>query len=57
MLDLTWILYLRLIIFSVGVDVSIDSEALLLTDFVNLKIKLAQSFGGIHRDRGTCVCS
>jgi hypothetical protein len=51
MLDLTWMLYLRLIIFSIRVDVSIDSETLLVTDFVNLKIKLAQSFGGIHRDR------
>jgi hypothetical protein len=39
----------------VGGDVSIDSEALLVTDFVNLKIKPAQSFRGTHRDR-VCVC-
>jgi hypothetical protein len=34
--------------------VSIDSEALLVTDFVNLKIKPAQSFEGAHRGR-MCV--
>jgi hypothetical protein len=38
----------------VGDDVFIDSETLLVTDFVNLKIKPAQSFGGAHRDR-VCV--
>jgi hypothetical protein len=38
----------------VGGDVPIDSETLLVTDFVNLKIKLAQSFGGGHRDK-VCV--
>jgi hypothetical protein len=48
-------MYLRLIILSVGCDVLVDSEALLVTDFMNLKIKLAQSFGGAHRDR-VCVC-
>jgi hypothetical protein len=32
----------------------IDSEALLVTDFVNLKIKPAQFFGCAHRDR-VCV--
>jgi hypothetical protein len=32
----------------VGGDVSIDSETLLVTEFVNLKIKPAQSFGGAH---------
>jgi hypothetical protein len=32
----------------------IDSEALLVTDFVNLKIKSAQFFGCAHRDR-VCV--
>jgi hypothetical protein len=42
--NLTWVLHLRLIIFSVRGDVSIDSEPLLVTDFVNLKIKSAQSF-------------
>jgi hypothetical protein len=29
----------------VGDDVPVDSEALLVTDFMNLKIKSAQSFG------------
>jgi hypothetical protein len=33
----------------VGGDVPVDSETLLMTDFVNLKIKLAQSFEGTHR--------
>jgi hypothetical protein len=32
-------------------DISIDSDALLVTDFVNLKIKSAQSFRGAHMDR------
>jgi hypothetical protein len=45
------VLYLRLIILSVGGDISVDSEALLVTDFVNLKIKSAQSFEGAHRRR------
>jgi hypothetical protein len=44
-------LYLRLIILSVGGDVPIDSDALLVTDFMNLKIKSAQSFRGAHRGR------
>jgi hypothetical protein len=35
----------------VGGDVPVDSEALLMTDFVNLKIKLAQSFGSAHKGR------
>jgi hypothetical protein len=35
-------------------DVPIDSETLLMTDFVNLKIKTAQSFGDAHRGR-MCV--
>jgi hypothetical protein len=47
-------LYLLLIILSVGGDVPVDSEALLVTDFVNLKIKLTQSFRGAHRGR-VCV--
>jgi hypothetical protein len=38
----------------VGDDVPVDSEALLVTDFMNLKIKPAQSFGGVHRGR-VCV--
>jgi hypothetical protein len=35
----------------VGGDVPIDNETLLVTDFMNLKIKLAQSFRGTHRGR------
>jgi hypothetical protein len=35
-------------------DVPVDSDALLVTDFVNLKIKSAQSFRGAHRNR-MCV--
>jgi hypothetical protein len=35
-------------------DVPVDNETLLVTDFVNLKIKSAQSFGDDHRDR-VCV--
>jgi hypothetical protein len=35
-------------------DVSINSKTLLVTDFVNLKIKSAQSFGDAHRGR-VCV--
>jgi hypothetical protein len=38
----------------VGGDVTVDNESLLMTDFVNLKIKLTQSFGGAHRGR-VCV--
>jgi hypothetical protein len=48
------VLHLRLIIFSVGGNVSVDSETLFVTDLVNLKIKPAQSFGGAHRGR-ICV--
>jgi hypothetical protein len=33
----------------VGGDVPVDSEVLLMTDFINLKIKSAQSFEGVHR--------
>jgi hypothetical protein len=29
----------------------VGGESFLLTDFVNIKIKLTQSFGGAHRDR------
>jgi hypothetical protein len=39
----------------VGGDVSVDSDALLVTDFINFKIKSAQSFGGTHKGR-VCVC-
>jgi hypothetical protein len=35
----------------VGGDVPVDSDALLVTDFMNLKIKSTQSFRGVHRDR------
>jgi hypothetical protein len=45
------VLYLRLIILLVGGDASVDNEMLLVTDFVNLKIKLTQSFRCVHRDR------
>jgi hypothetical protein len=38
----------------VGDDVPIDSKTLLMTDFVNLNIKSAQSFGCVHRGR-VCV--
>jgi hypothetical protein len=48
------VLHLRLIILLVGGDVPVDSDTLLVTDFVNLKIKPAQSFRGAHRGR---VCA
>jgi hypothetical protein len=35
--------------FSVGGDVPVKSKTLLVTDFVNLKIKLAQFFRCAHR--------
>jgi hypothetical protein len=38
----------------VGGDVSVDSETLLVTEFMNLKIKPDQSFRGAHRG-GVCV--
>jgi hypothetical protein len=44
-------LYLWLIILSVRGDVSVDSETFLVTDFVNLTIKPAQSFRGAHKGR------
>jgi hypothetical protein len=40
--------------FLVEDDVPIDIDALLVTDFVNLKIKSAQSFGCVYRDR-VCI--
>jgi hypothetical protein len=49
------VLYLWLIILSVGGNVPVDSEALLVTDFMNLKIKSAQSFRGAYRGR-MCMC-
>jgi hypothetical protein len=48
------VLHLRLIILLVGGDVPVDSEALLVTDFVILKIKPAQSFRVAHRG-SVCV--
>jgi hypothetical protein len=47
--------YLQLISLSVLAGVAVDSETLSLTDFVNLKIKLTQSFEGNHRGK-ICVC-
>jgi predicted phosphoadenosine phosphosulfate sulfurtransferase len=44
-------LHLWLIIFSVLDDVSVDSETLFVTGFVNFKIKSDPSFGGAHRSR------
>jgi hypothetical protein len=44
-------LYLRLITFLVRADISVNSKMLLVTDFINLKIKLSQSFKDAHRDR------
>jgi hypothetical protein len=43
----------------VGGDVFVDSDTLVVTDFMNLKIKRAQSFRGGHKDklrihRGEC---
>jgi hypothetical protein len=38
----------------VGDDVSVDSEAFLVIDFMNLKIKPAQSFRCAHKGR-VCV--
>jgi hypothetical protein len=35
----------------VGGDVPVDSDALLVIDFVNLKIKSTQSFGDAHKSR------
>jgi hypothetical protein len=44
-------LYLCLIIFLVEGDVLVDSETLLVIDFVNLKIKPTQFFKGAHKDK------
>jgi hypothetical protein len=43
--------YLQLIIFSVIGGVSIKNEALLVINFMNLKIKLARSFEYVHMGR------
>jgi hypothetical protein len=47
-------LYLQLIILSVRDDVFIDNETLLMSDFINLKIKPTQSFKCVYRDK-MCV--
>jgi hypothetical protein len=48
------VLYLRLIILSVGGDVLVDSEMFLVIDFMNFKIKSVQSFRCAHMGR-VCV--
>jgi hypothetical protein len=40
--------------FSVGGNVSVDIKTLLMTNFINLKIKSTQSFKDVHRTR---VCA
>jgi hypothetical protein len=45
------VLYLQLIILSVGGNICVNSKALCVTDFMNLKIKPAQSFRVVHSDR------
>jgi hypothetical protein len=45
------VLYLWSIILLVKGDVLINSETLLVTDFVNFNIKLAQSFRCAHKDK------
>jgi hypothetical protein len=45
------VLYLCLIILLPEGDIPIDSETLLVTDFMNLKINLTQSFKDDHRSR------
>jgi hypothetical protein len=40
-----------MIIFLVGDDVPVDSDTFLVIDFINVKIKSAQSFEGAHRNR------
>jgi hypothetical protein len=37
--------------FSVGGDIPVDSKMLLITDFIDLKIKPTQSFRCAHRNR------
>jgi hypothetical protein len=43
------VLHLQLIILLVGYDVSINNDGLLVTDFINLKIKLTQSFRYVYK--------
>jgi hypothetical protein len=49
------VLHLRLIILSVEGDVPVDSEPLLVTDFMNLNIKSVQYFKCAHKGM-MCVC-
>jgi hypothetical protein len=35
----------------VGYDVSVDNKTFLITEFVNLKIKLTQFFRCVHKNR------
>jgi hypothetical protein len=49
------VLYLRIIILSVKDDIPVDSDTLLVTDFMNIKIKSTQYFRCTYRDR-LCVC-
>jgi hypothetical protein len=42
-------LHLRLIILSVVGDIIVNSETLLLTDFINFKIKPVQFFEDVHK--------
>jgi hypothetical protein len=41
--------------FSVRDDIPVDSEAFLMIDFINLKIKSVQSFEGNHKNK-VCMC-
>jgi hypothetical protein len=43
--------------YSFSVRRRLDSEALLMTDFMNLKIKPAQSSEDAHRVGCVCICS
>jgi hypothetical protein len=49
------VLHLRLIIFLIEGDDSVDNEMFLVTDFINFKIKTTQSFGDAHRIGYVCV--
>jgi hypothetical protein len=51
------VLYLWLIILSVADNVSVDNESLLVTDFINFKIKSAQSLDVLIWIRCARVCS
>jgi hypothetical protein len=48
------VLDLRLIIRLVGGYVPVDNETLLMTDFMNFKIKPTHSFKGAHRSK-VCI--